>query len=197
MPPHRIEAFFKLVSFIITDQLRAIVQNSIDDFVSLFQENYEPPKTIENAKPITFSVKLQLDNTKLKFEPLMSDIQSVVDSLFDSLLIAADKIPRLETQLFLTGTGHTGGASGFKNTNSAIKPEQCFKIAFTETYPAFVNAARTKYRTNVTHILQAPHDYLTVFDKHKNLIVKSADNEITEFLNIENNPDKMADVTIS
>ncbi|TPX68902.1 hypothetical protein SpCBS45565_g02819 [Spizellomyces sp. 'palustris'] len=188
IPTERMETFFRTVSFILANQLRLIVSRSLEDFLSLFDTDNRPVgKTLGNSQPLSFVVRLVLDDTKVIFEPSAKDILTTVDGLLDALLVAADRVPKIETQLFSTGQTVTSTRAGIMN----LKPEQCIKVTFAETFPVVVEEARERLKSVITKRLQLPQVYLQEFDKHRAIIGKTAEKDVAIFLTTEPTSDKM------
>ncbi|KAJ3027401.1 Dynein heavy chain 7, axonemal, partial [Rhizophlyctis rosea] len=144
IPTSRMEPFFRTITCILGDQLRHIVRESLRDFCTLFDGNPTTiPKTYPTGSGVSFSVRLVLEDQKYKFDPPLSEIQTTVEQLFDALLTAADRIPKIETQLFSTGQSSlTTTRAGMMN----VKPEQCIRVAFEGTYPGIVRGLREGLR---------------------------------------------------
>ncbi|TPX60044.1 hypothetical protein PhCBS80983_g02063 [Powellomyces hirtus] len=175
----KIEVFFRTVSFILANQLRLIVHDSLDEFVSLFDgDTHATARNFEGGHPVSFILQLALEDNKIAFTPPAKEILTTVHSLFDTLLVAADRVPKIETQLFSTGLNVTSTRAGIMN----LKPEQCIRIAFAETYPDLVREARTKLNDVITRRFLAPQAYTQEFDKHKALITGAAEQEVKAFL---------------
>ncbi|KAJ3108807.1 Dynein heavy chain 7, axonemal [Phlyctochytrium bullatum] len=138
---------------ILRDQLRWIVHRSLEDFVDLFDGSVaSATRKVENGKPLSFCIRLVLEDNRTKFEPSTSEIMSVVEGLLDMMLVAVDRIPKIETQLFSNGsTSSANGRAGILN----VKPDQCIKVAFEATLPAVVEDARANLRASLQSICQA------------------------------------------
>ncbi|RKO94242.1 dynein heavy chain and region D6 of dynein motor-domain-containing protein [Blyttiomyces helicus] len=185
----RMEGFFRMVSFILGDQLRHIVRASVRDFLDLFDGNVATVgKRCEGARPVSFALRLQLDDTKLRLDPVPADVQATVEALLEGLLVAADRVPRIETQLFSTGQPtSTNARSGIAN----VRPEQCIRVAFEATFPTFVADCKAELKKNLTRLLTAPQVYLHEFDRHGALVTKLADVDVSEFLKSEPSAEAM------
>ncbi|KAI8819310.1 dynein heavy chain and region D6 of dynein motor-domain-containing protein [Fimicolochytrium jonesii] len=195
----KIEVFFRTVSFILANQLRLIIQGSVDDFVSLFDSDITVANSASGAQSkgrtgpdnatqsVTFVLKLVLDDTKITFEPSLRDFLTTIDGLFDALLVAADRVPKIETQLFSTGQTVTSTRAGIMN----LKPEQCIRVAFAETFPNVVAMARAKLSDTITKRFSTPQSYIQEYDKHRGLITKAAAQEVNAFLASEPTSEQM------
>ncbi|KAJ3073863.1 Dynein heavy chain 7, axonemal [Podochytrium sp. JEL0797] len=185
IPTERLESFFRTVSLILSDQLRYIVEESVKDFVGMFDGSViTAAHRVEGGKPLQFAVKMLLDDGKIKFEPAMSDILATVESLFDILLTATDRIPKIETQLFSNGMATTN-INNNKLVTMTVKPDQCIRVAFESTLPALTENARKTLRSNLQRLFEVPTQYASEYDRHKPLINKTLDAEVTEFLKTE------------
>jgi dynein heavy chain len=181
LPADRIEPFFRTVSEILATQFRAILETAVKDFVSLFTH----PSQGNSDKPyhsVTFIVRLVLENTKSHFEPALPDVLTVVDDLFEQLLVSLDRVPRIETQLFAS---NIGGAKD-KLVNLRGGAVATIKIAFKETHPTICKEAKMHLREVVAKNLEFPHIYMRTFDKHQHLITKTAEADVESFLKAEN-----------
>lgn len=191
IPSDRLESFFKMISLIVADQLRYIITESVNEFVALFDGNpASVSDRIPNAKPPAFAFTLNLEDSKIKFEPSLSEFQSTIESLFDHMLLALDKVPKVETQLFFSGqTANINNRAAL----SSLRPDQCIRVAYENTYPTEIANARKTLKANLTRLMQAPQVYLGEFDKHNPLIFRTADVEVAEFLKTEPTFDKMTE----
>lgn len=187
--PDRIQVFFRLVSFILADQLRSLVRSSLEDFCALFDGVIGTcTRMIPNSQPVTFIVRAVLEETSLRLEPGMPEVKSTVESFIDQIISAVDHIPKIETQLFSNAANiSTSTKSGI----AILKPEHCINVAFEVTFPKIVKKCRSELSVNLTRQLGHPSRYLAEYDKHKQLIDKTVYNDVTEFLEQEQTQDKM------
>ena len=190
IPTNRMEIFFRSISLIMADQLRQIVRNTVEDFLSLFDDSTHVQPDSDIPKSLSFVVRLNLDETNILFEPQLLDIVHAAESILEALFIAADKVPRIETQLF--AQGQTSG--GNKSLLLSAKPEQCVRVAFEETYPKFCNEAREKLHQCLNAKLAEPNSYISQFDGFKSLITKSAYSEVQSFLDEDPNVEALIEV---
>lgn len=194
IPNSQIESFFKLVSLIISDQIRQAIRETALDFVSMFDllETCKRFPNVNNAKPVQFTIRPVLDDKLIRFEPMTSEIETTIVSLLDSIFLAAEKIPKIETQLFATNqSSQAANQSNRVVGMNPVTPDQFLQINFEQTYPSFCESARKQLKDNLSKLLQAPHNYLSEFEKHSSIIEKRADFEIQEFIKNVNNQEKM------
>ncbi|KAI9347975.1 dynein heavy chain and region D6 of dynein motor-domain-containing protein [Zopfochytrium polystomum] len=191
LPTERMEPFFRTIALILADQLRHIVRESVNDLLCVFDGDIvSAVGEVDNGRPPAFSMRLVLDNEEIKFEPSFHEIISTAEALFDQLITAADRIPKIETQLFSSGNmpNMSNRAGAF-----AIKPDQCIRVDFEATLPAFTKAARSLMVQKLQKLFEAPRAYASEFDKHRSLVDRSADLEVTEFLRNEQAHDRMSE----
>ncbi|ORX87075.1 hypothetical protein BCR32DRAFT_215666 [Anaeromyces robustus] len=180
--PDKSEAFFRTISLIMSDQLRYIVNKSIEDFVLLFEcDRNKFVKRIPNASPPLFIIKLLLDDNKLIFEPSLDDVFSTIISLFNQMIIAANNIPLIETQLFRNGNSNSFNSNS-RNEYLQIKSELNLKVDFEQTYPEIVQENRNKLNEYLTKLLKEPEEYLNEFNDHMDLINKNEEEKVNQFL---------------
>ncbi|KAI8903374.1 dynein heavy chain, N-terminal region 2-domain-containing protein [Gorgonomyces haynaldii] len=193
IPNEKIESFFRTVALMMADQIRELVKETVLDFVALFDYLKSCERfNLQGAHPVSFLVRPVLDDVKIRFEPPTQEIQSTVMSLLESIFVAADRIPKIETQLFANTTQTVNSGNRAAGMNP-VSTEECIIIAFEKTYPSFVQDMRQQLQQNLEKLLQAPHQYLGDFDKHKPLIGKALEVDVAEFIKSETTPDRVMD----
>ena len=185
------ENFFRTVSYILAAQLRQIVHDSIHDFLMLFDGNqYHSIYAKDNMKPVAFNVRLLLDGEKLVFDPPLSDIQNTIEGLFDQLVLAADKIPKVESQLF--------SLQQSPQKSKSVVPEVSFiRVAYENTVPVQVQRAKKQLRESLKQMLEAPVQHLQEYQKYNSLIKKTAELEAQAFVKETHTLAQQTDVTTS
>jgi len=192
--PDKSEAFFKTISLIMSDQLRFIVNKSIEDFVLLFEcDRNKFVKRIPNAAPPLFIIKLQLEDNKIIFEPSLDDIYSTIVSLFNQMIVSANNIPLIETQLFRNGNSNSFNSNS-RNEYLQVKSELNLKVEFEQTYPQIVQNNKEKLNEYLTRLLKKPEEYLNEFNNHIDLINKNEEAYVDEFLAQEHTHDELMKV---
>ncbi|KAI8853125.1 dynein heavy chain and region D6 of dynein motor-domain-containing protein [Chytridium lagenaria] len=173
--------FFRTISLILGDQLRTIVHQSMDDFLSLFDGTVlSATNRVENGKPLSITVRLILEDSKPRFEPSTPEIITTIESLLDMLLTAADRIPKIETQLFSNGaTTSLVGRAGMMS----VKPDQGLCRGWWRR--------RGEVEGVFGGLLEAPRVYGGEFEKHRGLMNRTADVEVTEFLKVEQTQERL------
>lgn len=185
----RIQTFFRMISFILSDQLRSLIRASLTDFVALFDGNVgTTARLLPNAVPITFVTRCVLDETVVRLEPSMNEIQTTIESFVDALIVAVDQIPKIETQLFSNSTNNVGAA---KSGSLNLKPEHCINVAFEQTFPSFVKKCKESLSVDLARQVALPQKYLSEFDVHKTLIEKTVYAQVDKFIEIEPSQESM------
>jgi dynein heavy chain len=194
IPNIQIEGFFRLVSLILADHIRQIIIETALDFVAMFDsmETIISRFKISHSHPVTFTMRPILDGKRIKLEPLTAEVESTLMSLLELILIAADKIPKIETQLF--ATSQTQANNNNRVGMNPFKPEQCISINFELTYPTFCENIRKTLKNNLAKCMQAPHNYLNEYDKLAALIEKRLEVDVIEFVKVTTSQEKMIEV---
>ncbi|KAJ3091162.1 Dynein heavy chain 7, axonemal [Quaeritorhiza haematococci] len=149
-----------------------------------------PPQSLknDNARPVSFVMRVHLEDTKIRFEPPTSEIISTVESLLDALLVSLDRVPKIETQLFTSPQSiPLANRNGIQN----LKPQHCLAVGFEGSYPDIVEEARKTLRAHLSKTLQNPHQYVKEFERHASFITEVADTEVTELLKNEITLDRL------
>ncbi|KAJ2994003.1 Dynein heavy chain 7, axonemal [Globomyces sp. JEL0801] len=191
IPNERMEGFFRTISLLLADQIRQIVEQSANDFIALFDlATLQSHSELSHPKAVSFAVRMVLDDSKIRLEPSVIEIQSTIEHLLDCVFTAADKIPKIETQLFASGQTVV---SSTRTGINPVKPDQCIRVVFEETYPQIVASSRKLLKDRLTKLLEAPIYYLAEFDKQKALISRASDVDVTDFLETEKPQEQMMD----
>ncbi len=198
------QVFFRMVSFLLANELRLLVKKSLSDFVQMFDANVTTAASlIKNATPLSFIIRMVLDDTTIRLDPSVEDVQSTAESFIDQILTCVDQIPKIETQLFSNFANSSLGNPGGYNTqnsrmvgnvNQTLKPENCINVAFEDTYPSFVKKCRQDLAKCVKQQLQFPTDYLSEFDKHRSLIDKSVYKDVENLISGEFHAEHLMEV---
>lgn len=178
----------------MSDQLRYVVNKSIEDYVLLFEcDRNKFVKRLPNSSPPLFIIKLLLDDNKLVFEPPLDDVFSTIVSLFNQMILSADNIPLIETQLFRNGNVNSINQNS-RNEYLQVTSELNLKIEFEKTYPEIVNENRKKLNEYLEKLLKEPEEYLNEFNEHINLINKNEEENVNEFLSHEHTQEELMKV---
>ena len=155
----KLEPLFQLIHYMMSDQLRSLIQQALIDFVSIF--------TSEKETYITFNIKMSLDTAAIAFSPTRDDYVSTIFNCFESIITSLDRIPRVETQLFVTNGTIT------KNPRAAlanIAHDQCIRTEYKATYPVFVDELKQSLQAVLNKNLAQAFDVERHFDIHTSLI---------------------------
>jgi len=178
----------------MSDQLRYIVNKSIEDYVLLFEcDRNKLVKKVPDAVPPLFIIKLLLDDNKLIFEPSLDEVFSTITALFNQMIVSADNIPLIETQLFRNGNSNSFNTNT-RNEYLQVKPDHNLKVEFEQTYPEIVNSNRIKLNEYLKILLKEPEEYLNEFNEHLDLINKNEETYVDEFLAQEHTHDELMKV---
>ncbi|KAJ3227682.1 Dynein heavy chain 7, axonemal [Clydaea vesicula] len=189
----RMQVFFRMISFLLADQLRSMIRRSLIDFVAIFDGNVVTTALmLEGSQPLSFIVRVVLDDTNIHLDPTNNEVQATIEAFIDQILVALDHIPKIETQLFsnMANISHIANTSNQPATKGNaigqnLKPENCINVCFKKTFPNFVEELRQKLKKNLIRQLEAPTNYLKEFERHKRLIDKSVYQEVHDFLHSE------------
>lgn len=157
----KIDTLFQLTGYILSDQLRQMIQVAMLDLVNLFKR--------DSKEYLAFQIKMCLETKSIQFTPSRDDITTTIMSCFDLLLTALDKIPKPETQLFVTNGSVT------KNPRAALSQiliTQCVPVKFLETYPEFYKTTRAELLSILEENSIAISKFASTFIKHGSYITQ-------------------------
>ncbi|KAJ3317485.1 Dynein heavy chain 3, axonemal, partial [Blyttiomyces sp. JEL0837] len=154
----RLDSFFKSVSALMSNQLWSLVEASLDDFEKFFSQFAGASSDLS-----LFSVRLVIAGAQIRFEPPLSDLDSVIVSVLEDMVGAAHEIPRIETKLFTSLANETLHLSAMSIDDDRI-------------------AEGRLVRSIVAKNTIAPQKHLLSYDKYKSLLTHKAEKRIEEFL---------------
>lgn len=184
----RLAPFFKTVRLLMAEQLRSIVRRSVADFMFLFTANAaQVTKRFVEGKPLTFLNKLELDEATATVRYLvpMGDIQTTVAALFEKLLTCLDRLPVLETQLFVLNSGTTMPDIFNRASIASLGKNDTIPVNFEGTFPNWVREQRQLLHAHLSKELAEPLVYLGEFDRHANLFNKKSETAVNDLLATE------------
>jgi dynein heavy chain len=163
--PQRTDAFFRLINLILADQIREMLATTINVYTDLFK--------VPNDKIApTFLLKLGILDNNLVFDPPLSDLGSQLESIFEFILNAAEKVQKCEYLLFQRKS----------NSTSPESANQFIHVGFTETHQKIIDTSRLKLKQNLASIISTTNGYIKEFDKYKSVITNTAENDLKELL---------------
>ncbi|KAJ3210279.1 Dynein heavy chain 7, axonemal [Dinochytrium kinnereticum] len=106
------DSYFRCASTLIYNEMLSIITSSVHDYISLF--NYYPILPPEDEIPGVmivdmhphaprFIVRLCLENGKLEFDPILSDIGEAIVECLDFCVKTIESLPRVESVIYSPG----------------------------------------------------------------------------------------------
>ncbi|KAI8843135.1 hypothetical protein BC829DRAFT_296941 [Chytridium lagenaria] len=154
----RLDAFFKSVSALMSNQLWSLIEASLDDFEGFFSQFGSA-----SSDTSLFVVRLTIAGAQIRFDPPLSDLEAVIVSILEEMVMACHEIPRVETKLFTSLTSESLFLSSMTTDDDRIADGRFF-------------------RTIVTKNTVAPQKHLLSYEKYKSLLTHKAEKRIDEFL---------------
>ncbi|TPX32092.1 hypothetical protein SmJEL517_g04759 [Synchytrium microbalum] len=156
-----LDAFFKSVSTLMSNQLWSMVASSLDDFeafIGRVEENAEG----SDPQPL-FAVRVVVAGTQIRFEPPLSELELAVAGVMDDICNVARRVARIETKLFTSLQGES-----IILPSSGVDGER---------------VAEARYvRGVLTKSAHAPQKHLVGYEKFKSLLSHKAEKRVEEFL---------------
>ena len=157
------DAFFRLVNLILADQIRGMLAATLADYVQLFF----------NHPGFFFSVRLNIAENALAYEPALSDFQAQLESIYEQILPSAEKTQKVEFLLFQKRSA---------TLDESKIPNLHINLEFSKTHAAIINEYREKLKEQLGVVLTAPKLYLKEFDRYKAIISGAAETDLRELL---------------
>ncbi|KAI8622787.1 dynein heavy chain and region D6 of dynein motor-domain-containing protein [Chytriomyces sp. MP71] len=154
----RLDAFFKSVATLMSNQLWSFVETSLADFEAFFTKFATASSDLS-----LFTVRLVTTGPQIRFDPPLSDLESVIVSVLEDMVTATHEIPRIETKLFTSLTNENLVLSSMSVEDDRVSDGRFF-------------------RSIITKNTFAPQKHLMSYDKYKHLLTHKAEKRIDEFL---------------
>ncbi|KAJ3373477.1 Dynein heavy chain 3, axonemal [Kappamyces sp. JEL0680] len=154
----RLDSFFKSVTTLLSNQLWAMVEASLNDFEAFFQQF-----ALANSDVSVFQVKLTISGSQIRFEPQLNDLEAAVVSVLQEIVNSVRDIPRIETKLF-----------------TSLAQEQLYLPAITMDDQKI--AEGRNYKRTVSKNTVGPQKQLMSYEKYKSLLNHKAEKRIEDFL---------------
>ncbi|NXH21208.1 DYH3 protein, partial [Bucco capensis] len=166
----QIECYFHSVASLMSLQLREMVVNSLEDLLTFFMihkdgsDFTEPYEEMQFFIPQILTVKLNVEEPEIVFEPPLKECWYLISHCFREILQSAEELPKVERILFPQ-------LKRDDLTLSAVKPDESLFIEY-------VNKLDKIFESNIL----GPQKYLNVYMKYSNLLNNSAQQDVTDFL---------------
>ncbi|KAJ3194173.1 Dynein heavy chain 3, axonemal [Irineochytrium annulatum] len=154
----RLDAFFKSVSALMSNQLWSLIQASLDDF-----ENFFAQFAAASSDTSLFVVRLTIAGAQIRFDPPLAELEAVIVSVLEEMVSSVHEIPRVETKLFTSLSNEALYLSSMTTDDDRIADGRLF-------------------RSIVSKNTVAPQKHLMSYDKYKSLLTHKAEKRIDEFL---------------
>ncbi|KAM4725109.1 LOW QUALITY PROTEIN: dynein axonemal heavy chain 3-like [Anableps anableps] len=166
--PLRVQGFFRCVAALMSLQLRSMVIDSLQDLLQFFLRHKEGNDFQEEFDELLYIqsqvllVKLQVDKSHIVFSPSFQECWDVIHRVFMQIIKSAENLPRLECKLF----------SDFNNLYlRTVKPDESLVTDI-------LDKVKEAFEKNTI----GPKKYLGIYEKYKNLLDNTSDEDISLFL---------------
>ena len=153
-----LDSFFKSVTALMSNQLWSLVEKSLKDFESFFAQFSDA----DSELPV-FSISLTTSGAQIRFSPPLPDLDAMIISILEELVLAVKDIPRVETKLFSSLQGENFTLPCISIQDDRIADGKFFKKIIA--------------RNTIS-----PQKHLLNYDKYKSLMTHKAEKRIDDFL---------------
>ncbi|OPJ87550.1 dynein heavy chain 3, axonemal isoform A [Patagioenas fasciata monilis] len=166
----QVESYFHSVAALMSLQLREMVVNSLEDLLAFFMihkdgnDFTEPYQEMEFFASQILTVKLNVEEPKIVFEPSLKECWDLISRCFREILHSAEQLPKVERLLF----------PELKRDDLTLRTVKLHESLFSE----YVNKLEKVFESNVV----GPQKYLNVYRKFSNLLNNDAQQNVTDFL---------------
>ncbi len=166
--------FFSCIAAEMSNQLRNLVVDSLDEFVLFFEQykcgnNFNEYSELDYKRKPAIILKLYIDDPKIEFQPGFKYVEKILINCFSIILKSAEELARVEVELF--------PFSEYKKyVLKTIRSEE----TLVENY---IKRVLKVYDINKI----GPHKYLDTYKKYTDFVNSKADQDVNAFLkNTEN-----------
>ena len=166
--------FFSCIAAEMSNQLRNLVVDSLDEFVVFFEQykdgnNFNEYSELDYKRKPAIILKLYIDDPKIEFQPGFKYVEKMLINCFSIILKSAEELARVEVELF---------------PFSEYKKYVLKTIRSDETLVEnYIKRVLKIYDVNKI----GPHKYLDTYKKYTDFVNSKADQDVNAFLkNTEN-----------
>jgi dynein heavy chain len=167
--------FFECIATLMSNQLRNLVVDSLDEFVSFFEQYKEGNNFGADYSSFDYKRKPALtlipyvDDPKIEFKPEFKQIERVLLSCFSIILKSAEELPRVEGELFPFPEYR-------KYSLRTIRSDEVL-------FENYVKRVLKIYESNKI----GPQKYLDTYKKYADFMSHKADQDVSGFLKNSDN----------
>ncbi|KAI8904079.1 dynein heavy chain and region D6 of dynein motor-domain-containing protein [Gorgonomyces haynaldii] len=154
----RLDSFFKSVTAIMSNQLWSLVIASLEDLESFFGQFQSA-----NSDISVFLVKLNVSGSQIRFEPSLSDLDTIIMNILNEIVQTVSEIPCIETKLFTSLINETIHLPCITLNDERIDDGRFFKRIISKN-------------------TVGPQKHLMSYEKYKGLLNHKAEKKIDDFL---------------
>ena len=161
--------FFACIAAEMSNQLREMVVDSLDEFARFF-EQYQHGNAFAEYEELNYvrkpaiSVRLFINDPKIDFQPGFKYVEKMLVNCFGIILKSAEQLARVEVELFPFAEYKT-------HFLRSIRADEALVDKFIKRVLAVYDANKT-----------GPQRYLNAYKKYADLMNTKADQDITAFL---------------
>lgn len=166
--------FFGSIAILMSNQLRDLVVDSLDELVQFFEQykegnNFENYEDFDYKRKAALIIKLYIDDPKIEFQPVFKKIETLIMNCFNFIIKSSEELPRVEVELFPFPDYK-------KYVLRTIRPDE-------ELFHLFTQRALAVYEANKI----GPQRYLDTYKKYNDFMNKKAEQDVANFLKSADN----------
>ncbi|XP_028407226.1 dynein heavy chain 3, axonemal-like [Dendronephthya gigantea] len=169
----RMDSFFNCVATLMSNNVRCLIERSLDDLVSIF-EVYTEGNKFEGEyqrrlpimpQPIIINVVPDFENITVSFSPTFTDVEKSMSEVIDAVVLSVRGLKRVESCLFYEVEGVP-----VKEINSMLLSDECVQVA------------KSKITRVVHSNCQGPLSFRSVYSSFEYLLSLASDDRVKRFL---------------
>ena len=158
--PEDISSFYECTSTVMASQLRSLAINSFDEYISLFGDYIGP-----DGFP-GFTIRLIAKENEMAFEPDFAHFEKSLLKMVQTQVNAVSSMPRVETRV------HDEPVVS-RDTPTSLQPDLADEV---------MDPIRDKVKAFIATCKVGAEEHMAAYDDYAALIDRSADAEVTAFL---------------
>ena len=157
----RMDSFFNSIARLMSNQLWVLTENSLVQLETFFGQFQHADSSVS-----LFKVRLDILSNRIRFNPSLSEMENIIVSIVEELVISLQSVPRIESRLFTT----VKDPSGFHLVNMSMESSR-------------INQGQY-LRTIVTRNIIGAQKHVLNYDRYKMLLSQLYEKKIQEFLEL-------------
>eukprot|EP00002_Diphylleia_rotans_P015940 TRINITY_DN308_c0_g1_i6.p1 TRINITY_DN308_c0_g1~~TRINITY_DN308_c0_g1_i6.p1 ORF type:complete len:4231 (+),score=876.63 TRINITY_DN308_c0_g1_i6:183-12875(+) len=165
LPDDKLRKFLRLISLIMSDQLRKLVVDSLQSFVALIERyRWTSEEAVDSTRTPLLVIRLIVKDDEFVFEPSFEQLKATIFQIYDNVITNCERFPRIDA------------SKGFRNPDS---PE--FLLVVSRTDEIYISGYN-KINNILEENFEGPRLLASLYKEYEYLLTMNRGKYASEFL---------------